>query len=283
MQRKRPRRPPPHRPSNRPDQRASHRPPQRPATREQGEELRISGLRAVEALFRRDPDAILRLYLDRPMAQKAGAICHYLAERRRGYAIKDAVELAKIAGTQHHGGIVAVRAERAPRVPAAAEIDAWAGERLPVLVMDGVGNPHNFGAILRSAAFLGVETVVLSERKEQALPSPAAYRVAEGGLEFVALWRPASLPAFCRDLARRYRVIGAAARGTPLDALKPSDPRNPNALPVALVLGNEETGLSPPVAKACSELVAIPGHADRVDSLNDSVAAGILIHALLRR
>jgi TrmH RNA methyltransferase len=142
--------------------------------------------------------------------------------------------------------------------------------------MDRVSNPHNFGAIVRSAAFLGVETLVLSDRPEQALPSPAAYRVAEGGLEFVGLWRPRSLGAFCRDLARHYRLIGAAARGTKLDRLPASD------RPVALVLGNEETGLSPDMERICGDLVAVPGHADRVDSLNVSVAAGILIHALLR-
>ncbi len=253
------------------------RTPGPPAAGGTGEEIRISGLRAVEALFRRDADAILRLYLDRATAPKAGAICHYLAERRRSYAVKDDVELAKIAGTLHHGGIVAVRAGRAPEVPTPADVDRWADGRLPVLVMDGIGNPHNFGAILRSAAFLGVETVVLSDRPEQALPSPAAYRVAEGGLEFVRLWRPRSLAAFCRELARRYRLVGAAMDGTPLDDLEPSD------RPVALVLGNEETGLSPPVAKACLDRVAVAGHGERVQSLNVSVAAGILIHALLRR
>ncbi len=260
-------------------QRKGHRrkQPRPPASGKGSEEIRISGLRAVEALFRRDPDAILRLYLDRATAPKAGAICHYLAERHRPYAVKDDVELAKIAGTLHHGGIVAVRAERAPEVPTAADVDRWADQRLPVLVMDGVGNPHNFGAIVRSAAFLGVETVVLSDRPEQALPSPAAYRVAEGGLEFVRLWRPRSLAAFCRDLARRYRLVGATMDGTPLDSFRPSD------RPVALVLGNEETGLSPPVAKACQDRVAVPGHGERVQSLNVSVAAGILIHALLRR
>ncbi|MCC6469632.1 MAG: RNA methyltransferase [Alphaproteobacteria bacterium] len=255
------------------------RPPRRPAPVPAGEapdEFKVSGLRAVEALFRRDPDAIRRLYLDRAAAPAAGAICRYLAERRRAYAVKDDAELARIAGTLHHGGIVAVIAARVPRLPGRGEIDAWATARQPVLVLDGVSNPHNLGAIVRTAAFLGIEQVVLSERPEQALPSPAAYRVAEGGFEHVALWRPPAVAAFLRELGRFHRILAASPRGTSLAGLK-RDQR-----PVALVLGNEETGLSPAVEKLAAERIAIAG-ADGVESLNVSVAAGILMYELLRR
>ena len=227
------------------------------------------------ALFQRDPDAIQRLYLSRAMAPEAGAICQHLARNRRPYAVKDDAELAKIAATLHHGGIVAAVLPRQPRVPGAREIADWARIKSPVLLMDGVSNPHNFGAIVRTAAFLGVEQVVLSERPEQALPSPASYRVAEGGMEFVSLWRPASLAQFCRELGRSHRVIAASPRGKPLAAL------TRDARPVALVLGNEERGLTPAVERAAHDLVAIPG--GRVESLNVSVAAGILIHALLAK
>lgn len=260
-------------------QRRNHRPgfkrqarPEKPGGPD-GELLKLSGARAVTALFQRDPEAILRLYLNRETARGAGAMCRFLAERRRPYAVKEDAELAKIAGTLHHGGMVAAITPRAPRTPAAADIARWAAQRLPVLAMDGVSNPHNFGAILRSAAFLGVGQVVLSERPEQALPSPAAYRVAEGGFEFVELWRPPSLAPFLRELGKTHRVIAASPKGKPLGAL-PRDGR-----PIALVLGNEEAGISPQVERACRELVAIPG--GRVESLNVSVAAGILIHALL--
>jgi TrmH RNA methyltransferase len=261
----RPRRKPPRQPA---------RPAPRPE-RDDTEEIKVGGIRAVEALFRRDPDAIRRLYLDRATAPKAGAICRYLAERRRAFQVKEDAELTKIAGTLHHGGIVAVTAGRLPRLPGMGEIDGWARGQLPVLVLDGVSNPHNFGAILRTAAFLGIEQVVVSERPEQALPSPAAYRVAEGGFEFVQLWRPRALAAFLGDLGRRYRVIAASPRGRPLPAIRRDD------RPVALVLGNEETGLSPAVEKVAAELVAIPG-AGRVESLNVSVAAGILMYQLLK-
>lgn len=270
------RRPPRSRP---PQGRApQNKPPPRPtgkAPAAADDEIRVSGPRAVEALFRRDPDAIRRLYLDREQAVIAGALCRHLATRRRPYAVKEADELAKIAGTLHHGGIVAVTGLRTPRLPGRAEIAAWAERRLPVLVLDGVSNPHNLGALVRSAAFLGIETVVLSDRPEQALPSPAAYRVAEGGMESVELWRPPSLAAFLAELGRRHRLVAASPRGASLAGFK-RDQR-----PIALVLGNEEHGLSPAVARVVPELVAIAG-TDRVESLNVSVAAGILMYELLR-
>lgn len=273
------RRPPRSRPpqGRDPQKRPTHRAP-RPSSKPpqvDDDEIRVSGPRAVEALFRRDPDAIRRLYLDQEQAQAAGVLCRHLAARRRPYAVKDAAELAKISGTLHHGGIVAVTGIRTPRLPGKGEIALWAERRLPVLVLDGVSNPHNLGALVRSAAFLGIETVVLSDRPEQALPSPAAYRVAEGGMESVELWRPASLPLFLAELGKRHRLVAASPRGAGLAGFK-RDQR-----PVALVLGNEEHGLSPAVARVVPELVAIPG-TDRVESLNVSVAAGILMYELLR-
>ncbi len=269
------RRPPRSRPSpNRTPLKKPPRPAGKPLKAED-DEIRVSGPRAVEALYRRDPDAIRRLYLDREQAVIAGVLCRHLAALRRPYAIKEADELAKIAGTLHHGGIVAVTGLRTPRVPGPAEIATWAERRLPVLVLDGVSNPHNLGALVRSAAFLGIETVVLSDRPEQALPSPAAYRVAEGGMESVELWRPPSLAPFLVELGRRHRLVAASPRGKALTGFQ-RDQR-----PVALVLGNEEHGLSPAVARVVPELVAIPG-TDRVESLNVSVAAGILMYELLR-
>lgn len=240
------------------------------------DELKVAGLRAVEALFAARAHAIRRLFFTREMAAAAKPICAALSRARRPFRQVDDAELQRIAGTTHPGGIVAIAAPIAIRAPSSADLAAWAAERAPLLVLDGVSNPHNFGAILRSAAFLGVRHVVLSERPAQALPSEASVRVAEGGLEHVVLWRPPVLAPFLRALKARYRTIAASPRGLPLARL-PADPR-----PAALVLGNEESGLSPAVARECEQAVAIAG-SGKVESLNVSVAAGILIHALLAR
>jgi TrmH RNA methyltransferase len=261
-----PRRPPPQRDRDR------AKPKQRPPVHE---EFKVSGLRAVTALFNARPDRIQRLFLVREMARDAQRITETLARARKPFRQVDAAELQRIASTLHHGGIVATIDPPVVQVPGAADIQAWASAKAPVLILDGVSNPHNFGAILRTAAFLGIAHVVLSERKEQALPSEAAYRVAEGGMEHVTLYRPASLAVFCRNLSTRYRVIGASPRGQALGRLG----KDPHGRPPALVLGNEETGLDPVVARACDGLVAIAG-SGAVESLNVSVAGGILMHAL---
>lgn len=245
-----------------------------PERRESDDSIRICGARAVMALFAARPDAIRRLFFTREMAETARPICTQLARTRRPFRQVGEEELQRIAGTLHHGGLVAAVAPRTIRAPTPDDVRRWAAARAKLLVLDGVSNPHNFGAILRTAAFLGVDQVVLSERPEQALPSEAAIRVAEGGLEHVTLWRPPALAPFLRTLKMHFRTIAASPRGTPLGSL------GPDRRPPALVLGNEEQGLSPAVARECDALVAIPG-TGAIESLNVSVAAGILMHALL--
>jgi TrmH RNA methyltransferase len=233
-----------------------HSAPQRAA---RDDALKVSGQRAVEALFAARGGAIRRLFFTREMAAAAKPICAALARLRRPFRQVEEAKLQRVAGTMHPGGIVAIADPIAIRAPGEREIAAWATARMPLLVLDGVSNPHNFGAIVRTAAFLGIVHVVLSERAEQALPSDAAVRVAEGGLEHVALWRPPALGAFLRALKPHYRALAASPRGTPLARLQT------DARPNALVLGNEEHGLSPAVARECTS-VAIAG-SGRVESL----------------
>src|SRR5205823_12903803 len=101
----------------------------------------------------------------------------------------------------------------------------------PLLVLDGIGNPHNLGALARSAAFFGLERMVLADRPDQALPSDASYRVAEGGLEHLDLQR-APFPAALFEMRPAYRVIGTALGHGPAPDRLESGP------PVALVFGN---------------------------------------------
>jgi TrmH RNA methyltransferase len=150
----------------------------------------------------------------------------------------------------------------------------WAQDGKPILVLDGVGNPHNLGAIARSAAFLGLERVVLADRPEQAIPSDASYRIAEGGLEHLSLFR-APLPAALPLLRRAYRIVGAAPIG------RAAAPDLRGERPPALVLGNEATGLDPQTLAACDAIATIPG-CGRMQSLNVAAAAAILIYLAMR-
>jgi TrmH RNA methyltransferase len=177
----------------------------------------------------------------------------------------------------HHGGIVAVVPAPALRAPQPDEVRAWATKRAPLLLLDRIGNAHNLGAIARTAGFFGVSKLVLPKHPDAALPGEAAYRVAEGGLEAVEIFRVLDLAGFVGELrAAGYEVIGAATRGGRLHA--PAK----NAQPIALVLGNEEHGLAPDVAAACTRLVTIPKRGE-VESLNVSVAAAVLLWEFFAR
>lgn len=231
---------------------------------------RLCGAAAVAAAFAHRPDAVLRLFYLPSRRAEAGPFCARLARARKPYREVPPEELARIAGTPHHGGIVAVAAPRAvPPLPAPESLPEGL---LPVL--DGIGNPHNLGAIARSAAFFGCKALLLSGDPRQAGLSDAAWRTSEGGLEALALYRAPDLPAALRTLSRRYLTVAAVARGGVAPEALPREGR-----PIALVLGNEEQGLAPATIEACAARVTLPG-SGLVESLNVSVAAAVLMHAL---
>lgn len=236
--------------------------------------LRVCGLAAVTALFDRDPRRVERLFFEDRVKDEVGSFCRMLARARKPYRQVSKGELVRVAGTPLHGGVVAIAAPQPLPEFDPNAIRIWAKNGKPLLVLDGIGNPHNLGAIARSAAFFGLERMVLADRLDQALPSDASYRVAEGGLEHLDLQR-APLPAALFELRPAYRVIGTALGHGPVpDMLE-------NRAPVALVFGNEESGLDPATIAACDQIWSIPG-SGRVQSLNVAAAAAILLYLLTR-
>jgi TrmH RNA methyltransferase len=240
-------------------------------------ELKICGLAAVRARFARDARSIERLYFDYATGRKIGVMCKALAAAKKIYRCVEPAELEKIAGSVHHGGVVAVVTATPLRAPTPEEVRAWAGQRAPLLLLDRIGNAHNLGAIARTAGFLGVTRLILPNHPDAAVPGEAAYRVAEGGLEAVEVFRVSDLAKFARDLtAAGYEVIGAATRGGQASVNARA------ARPIALVVGNEEHGLSPEVTAACTRQVTLPRRGD-VESLNVSVATALLLWELVAR
>lgn len=227
----------------------------------------ICGLKPVDALFARRGDSVQRLFYLPELKAAAGPYCARLAAARKPYRMVETAELEKIAGTPHHGGLVAVAVSRKMAI-----FDPVNPPRVRLLlVLDGIGNPHNLGAIARSAAFFGVEAMLLSEGLGDALPSDAAYRTSEGGLEWIELYRNRNLPNVINAIEPYYRTVAATLGrdSVPLAEL-------PRDRPIALVLGNEENGVSPAVLDACRRQVRIAG-TGRVQSLNVAQAAAVLL------
>ena len=231
---------------------------------------RICGPNAVAATFACRPDSVVRLFYTDDTKGDAGPFCAAMAAMRRPYRLLPPDELERVAGTPHHGGICAVATSRLVDI-----LDFANPPRHPLmLVLDSVGNPHNLGAIARSAAFFGVGALLLHDTPLQAMPSDAAYRVAEGGLEHLQVLRTRNLRKALLALTPHYRTVAAtlAPDAAPVRAL-------PRDRPVCLVLGNEERGVGWEALEACRRHIRIVG-AGPVQSLNVAQAAAVLLHEL---
>jgi TrmH RNA methyltransferase len=237
--------------------------------------LRIAGLPAVLGVFAHDPDRIERLFFLDALKLELGEVCLALAKAHKSYRIVRSEELTRIAETAMHGGVVAIVEPRPVLEFDSILATRWATAGASLLVLDGIGNPHNLGAIARTAAFFGVERMLLAGRPEQALPSDAAYRVARGGLEHIEIYRARRLPDALRRLAKDFHVVASAVEG----GVALSDFRT-DGRPMALVLGNEEKGSPKATLEAVESIVTIPG-SGAVQSLNVAASAAILINALL--
>lgn len=236
--------------------------------------LRVAGFPAVSALFKTAPERVVRFFYEERMIPRIGSFCAYMAGQRRPYRMLDAVELSRVAGTVRHGGIVAVAEPRSLKDLPLDQVYGWASGNQPLFVLDGIGNTHNLGAIARTLAFFGYDRLILSDHPAQAGLSDSAYRVAEGGLEYLELYRASRLPVLLHKLQSAYRIVGTSVeKGLPLEHM-PEDPR-----PSLVILGNEEQGLSPATLKSCEVVARIRGKG-AVQSLNVSATVAILAYAL---
>lgn len=236
------------------------------------EEAIVYGVNAALAVARHRSEALLRVFHTRERRKVVGPLLSAAAISRRPYREVTSDELTRIAKTLHHEGVVVV-CQPMPLVPFEALLAGLPISSV-VVALDEIGNPHNLGAILRSAAFFGANAVLYPSAERQAHLSPAALRVAQGGAETVSCTAVSDLGAALRALtARGFECVAA-------------DPEGGRALvdhvfrrPTCIVLGNEGEGLSPSVRKACTVRLSIgvPGQTASVESLNVSVAAGILL------
>jgi TrmH RNA methyltransferase len=241
------------------------------------EEQRVTGENACRAVLIRRPDDVLRCFLMEGRLDAFRIELRALAERRRPYRIVAREELDKIAGGVHHEGVCLFARPR--EEVDFRQLEARARKATGVarmLYLDGVENPHNLGAILRSAAHFGT-LALLGPRASTPELGAAAARVAEGGAEHVPVVR---LDAPEADLGRLasagFALIGAdaGAKRSLYDTDLPGR--------AVLLLGAERSGLSRGVRARCTSLVCIPGTGD-VESLNVSIAAAVLLAEHARR
>ncbi|PJA37772.1 MAG: rRNA methyltransferase [Lysobacterales bacterium CG_4_9_14_3_um_filter_62_6] len=239
-----------------------------PRREQRQRELRLFGVNACLAVFAQRPQAIRKIYLLESMLPRFRAVLAWCAQARIGYRLVAATDLVKLTQSEHHEG-VCFEVLQAPPLSLEALLEPLKSQSRSWLVwLDGVGNPHNFGAILRTAAHFGCHGLILSQADPLEL-SGAAVRVAEGGAEVVPIARVGvGLNALATLKAHGYQSIATVVRdGANLFQAKLS-PK------LVLLIGAEATGLSAALIAACDQRLAIPG-TGAVDSLNVAAAFAV--------
>ncbi len=236
-----------------------------------GKDLRVCGQAACRAILEHRLQDVRRVWLLESDAPEFGFWLRQLASLRIPYHLTDDRELAAVSSSTHHEGIVLSVARKATDSEAVLNAPGPA----VVLALAGVQNPHNLGAIVRSAAHFGARAVMI--HGEEPRLEGAALRTAEGGGEHVPVLHLASLGDALSALSRRgWAIVGTSARAkTSIFEVKLPEQ-------VVVVLGGERQGLPAPMAAQCTHLVAIPGTGN-VESLNVAASAAVMLAELWRR
>lgn len=237
------------------------------------DEQRYYGRRACLAIFDQRPGDIINIHLLQSRVRDFSHVLKWCAEKKKAYHICEAAELEKMAKTQHHEGVIILaRKKSILREEPFLEI-VQKDQPRNIIHLNGVDNPHNLGAMIRSASFFGLSMISI-ENPDGASLSSAAYRIAEGGAEDVTLGGCQTSTEHLRLLkSRGYRIVCLENHAkTDLSRLK-------NDVPTVFVLGAEDVGIAPAVLKMADLHVRISGNG-LVTSLNVATAASIAFHHL---
>ncbi len=239
----------------------------------------LYGLNPVREFLRAGGEGIAELWLGegsergRAFADLAGLA------RGRGAKVREAPrpKLDRLAGTDRHQGVVAVVADYRYRdLEDLLQAAAAAGEPALLVVLDGVVDPQNLGAIVRSAHALGAHGVVIPKDRAAGV-TPATAKASAGAVEHCPVARVTNLA----QALEAMKEAGLWAVAT--DAEAPEDLSEVDlSVPTALVLGSEESGVRPLVRRTCDRVARIPMKG-KVGSLNASASAAIALYEVARQ
>ena len=185
-------------------------------------------------------------------------------------------KLNRITMKNHQGAIALLSPVKYQRLEHLVPLFYEEGRNPLVLILDGITDTRNFGAIGRSADCAGVDAIVIPERNSVSV-TPDALKTSAGGLFYVPVCREKSIVEAVRYLRDNgYRIVAATEKGAE-DYTKAD-----YTVPVAIVMGNEETGISDEVLRMSDDLAAIPMRGN-IGSLNVSVAAGVMLYEAVRQ
>jgi 23S rRNA (guanosine2251-2'-O)-methyltransferase len=239
------------------------------------EERHLSGFHAVIARLRAGAGSVRSIYI---AASRHDRRMRDLVERARAAGVEvhtaDATRLEALAGNDRHQGVVAIVDASLPARTLDEILDSLADPAL-LLVLDGVTDPHNLGACLRSADAFGVHAVIVPRDRAVGVNATVA-KAASGAADTVPVISVTNLARSLGELKERgVWILGADIDGESLFEADVSGP-------VAWVLGAEGSGLRRLTRESCDRIITIP-MSGAVESLNISVAAGVCLFATRRQ
>lgn len=232
-------------------------------------EARWYGVNACLAAFAARPDDLRKVYLTEARLGVLKPVLAWCVQHKLGYRVVETDDLDRLTGSRHHEGVCFDMLRR-PALTLADLIAKPTSDASLLLWLDGVGNPHNLGALLRSAAHFEADGVIVPNASSLDL-SGAAARVAEGGAEAVPL---------ARIDDERAALAELRDAGYSIAATLPREGRSlyATALPkrLVLVLGAEGEGMSEALVGAADLRIGIPG-SGVVESLNIAASAAVVM------
>lgn len=240
------------------------------------EELTIEGRNAVLEAFR-SGKTIDKLFVldgcqDGPVrtitreAKKHDTIVQYVSKER----------LDQLSETKKHQGVIAFAAAyEYATVDEILEKAKEKGEPPFIFILDGIEDPHNLGAIIRTANLAGAHGVIIPKRRAAGLTATVA-KTSAGALNYTPVAKVTNLPATMKDLKEKGLWFVCADMDGEIMY------RQNLTGPIGLVIGNEGDGVSKLVKETCDFTASIPMKGD-IDSLNASVAAGVLAYEIVRQ
>ncbi len=237
----------------------------------------VFGLHAVHSLLLNNAASVTRLYVSEARSDKRLAEIQALAEEKHIQLQRVAKKaLHELVGEVKHQGVVAVCSLREPLSEPQLLKMVMSLEKAFLLVVDGVTDPHNLGAILRSADAAGVDAVIVPKDGSAGL-TPAVRKVACGAAETMAFCPVTNLKRTLAELKSMGIWFYGAA-----DTATSNYTSVDYSGAVGLVVGAEGKGLRRLTKEACDDLISIP-MAGTVSSLNVSVATGICLFEVVRQ
>lgn len=228
------------------------------------------GVQACLAIFERRRHDIARVFVAPELEDAFREVSRWCRQQRIPFKVGDYAELSKVAGTEHHeGACIEAKPRECVSLESVLKKSRDFSNRI-VLVLEGVDNPHNIGAILRTACFFGATSVVIASDRVATL-SGATCRVAEGAAEIVPVVISPDVTGIIKTLrAEGFQIVAT----TPHEAQSVYGKRWPKH--VAILFGSEGTGLTKDLIEAADERVVVP-RIGALESLNVGAAVSSVL------